>query len=371
MIWTSGIILLVYGSIIFMLIRGAAQLNVFKPKNTAHKQHFSIVVPFRDEAGNLPKLLESLTILDYPKEHFEVILVDDFSTDDSQLIIDQFYTTGLRLKVLKNTESSGSPKKNALTIGVKNAKNRWIVTTDADCVVPKNWLSLFDAYIAAHRPNFISAPVMYKAESGFFQYFQQLDFLALQGTTMGGFGLNKPFLCNGANMCYNKHFFLELGGYSGNEHISSGDDVFLMEKFLARDPDKVQFLKNSRAIVTTLPVADWNTFLQQRIRWAGKTSALKNGSVLAIGTLVFIVNFWVLLLVIASLTTFVKPLYFLVFFIVKWLIDIVFLYKIGRFYGISPNIPTTLLSSLLYPFYIFFVTVWSLKGGYRWKDRDY
>lgn len=371
MIWIGGTILLVYGIIVFTLMRGVHRLPNFKPGITPDPQNFSIVVPFRNEAGNLPKLLTSLIGLNYPKTHFEVILVDDFSTDDSQLTIDQFDTAELNLKIIKNTDDGGSPKKNALTKGVKNARNKWIVTTDADCAVPKDWLSLFNAYIIRYRPCFIAAPVRYETKKGFFRHFQQLDFLSLQGATLGGFGLKKPFLCNGANMCYDKQLFFELGGYKDNQHISSGDDIFLMEKFLTLRPDKVQFLKNSKAVVTTAPVRSWNAFVQQRIRWAAKTSATKNRWGIGIGIVVFLVNFWILILAMASLFGLVKPLYFLTFFVVKSLIDGRFLHKIGRFFDISPKISHLVLSSIVYPFYIFFVVVWSWKGSFNWKGRKY
>jgi hypothetical protein len=62
-------------------------------------------------------------------------------------------------------------------------------------------------------------------------HFQQLDIASLQGATIGSFGINKGFMCNGANFVY-QILFQELNGFHGNDTIASGDDVFLLQKRL-------------------------------------------------------------------------------------------------------------------------------------------
>ena len=97
------------------------------------------------------------------------------------------------------------------------------------------------------KKTFIAAPVAYFNDScGFLNIFQQLDFLSLQGATMGGFGLKSPFMCNGANIAFAKADFIRLNGYDGNNDIASGDDVFLMQKFLKADQNSVGYLKSKK-----------------------------------------------------------------------------------------------------------------------------
>ena len=113
------------------------------------------------------------------------------------------------------------------------------------------------------------------SKRAFLKGFQQLDFFSLQAATIGGFGAKIPFLCNGANLCYEKAAFRRVKGFTGNHKIASGDDIFLLEKF-DKEGLKTAFLKGKAAIVSTLPQASVGELVDQRIRWAGKTSATQN-----------------------------------------------------------------------------------------------
>ena len=169
------------------------------------------------------------------------------------------------------------------------ANFEWIATTDADCKLPPNWLKHFHTEITANQADFIAAPVIFFTGKGFLNAFQKLDFLSLQGATMGSFGLKKPFMCNGANLTFKKSTFEEVGGYAMTNHLASGDDVFLMHKFLKADK-KVVYHNASQATVETAAQTSWKALIQQRVRWAAKASAYKNPAALLIGLLVFFGN---------------------------------------------------------------------------------
>ena len=114
-----------------------------------------MIIPFRNEAENLPKLLKSIERLQYPKHLFEVILVDDASEDASVSVIKKVLDTNsstdkctrTNIRVIDNVRESNSPKKDAITSAIQMAKYDWIITTDADCILPKFWLDTFDAFI--------------------------------------------------------------------------------------------------------------------------------------------------------------------------------------------------------------------------------
>ena len=245
-------ILIIYVLFISALIFGFSKItknevNTLKPKTT-----FSIVVPFRNEADNLPKFLHTISLLNYPKELFEVILVDDESEDNFSVINYDFSIT-----IINNNRKSGSPKKDAIETAIEIAKNDWIITTDADCLVQKDWLLSIDNYIQNSHLKMIAAGVTYLPKKGFLAAFQTLDFMSLQGATIGSFGIEKPFMCNGANFTYSKAFFQELNGFNGNENIASGDDVFLLQKAILKAPKSVGFLYDSKSIVATQTVNTW------------------------------------------------------------------------------------------------------------------
>ena len=232
---------------------GIIKSNTFKLEGKSTIQTFSIIIPFRNEEIHLQELLNSLVRINYPKNKFECIFVNDESTDTSVKIIEEFLSkTALNFYVVNNLRESTSPKKDAINTAVQTANFEWIVTTDADCTVPKYWLQLFDQFSKVNNSVMMVGPVSYNIlNTSFLENFQLLDFLSLQAATLGGFGIKKPFLCNGANLAYKKTVFTELNGFQGNENIASGDDIFLFEKFYKKYPYRVHFLKSNHAIVST------------------------------------------------------------------------------------------------------------------------
>ena len=123
-------------------MRGFNRLPEFIPAKTQAQNNFTIIVAFRNEANNLPILLKSFSGLDFPVSKFEILLINDDSSDDYQKSIEQFIVENadIQIEVIQNTRKSASPKKDAIELAIEKAKNGWIVTTDADCEVPKKWL---------------------------------------------------------------------------------------------------------------------------------------------------------------------------------------------------------------------------------------
>ena len=370
MIWTLIIIFGLYAILIFSFAIGFVRLKEFKLKNSTSKTKFSIIIPFRNEAKNLPKLLQSILKLEYTNELCEFIFVDDDSTDNSREIIDSF--PNLNITVINNNRISNSPKKNAITTAIQHAKYDWIITTDADCLLPKNWLNIFDSFIQLNNPKMVVAPVNYHTKNSFLHRFQLLNFMSMQGTTIGGFGIDFPFMCNGANLAYKKEDFIKLNGFEGNNHIASGDDVFLFEKFKKSSPDNVWFLKSKDAIATTFPVDSWKELINQRVRWAAKTGNFKSIRVKLIGLFVLVVNLSILFVFLGAIfqqISYTKPLLLFAF---KLVIDLLlFAPTINFFKQEKSFMQSYLLSSLIYPFFSTWVIYKSIFSNYQWKNRTF
>ena len=335
------------------LVRGFNRLPEFISDQTSLQNNFTIIVPFRNEAKNLPALLKSFSDLDYPVNKFEILLVNDDSTDDYQKHIEQFIVenTDIQIEVIPNKRKSSSPKKDAIESAIDKAKNKWIVTTDADCKVPKNWLNNLDAFLQKNDIKMIVAPVAYSIENKFLQHFQNLDFLSLQGTTMGSFGVDRPFMCNGANLCYSKHVFNELNGFEGNDHIASGDDVFLMEKILEVYPKEVKYLKSFESIVKTKPQPDLRSLIHQRIRWAAKIGSTKNMFGKMLGVAVLTANFYLVLLLILAVFQLISWQFVGLFFLVKMNVDFVLLFKTTEFFKQQDSMRSYLSSCFFISFF--------------------
>lgn len=349
---------------IIWLIYGFTKVKSFENENLQPKTKFSIIVPFRNEQENLPKLLSSIEKLNYPNDLFEVILVDDDSDFRFQILAFRFQIT-----VIDNNRVSNSPKKDAINTAIAIAKNDWIITTDADCLVQPNWLATFDAFIQENNPKMIAASVFYKTTPSFLDAFQQLDFLSLQGTTIASFGNNQAFMCNGANFCYQKTFFYDLNGFEGNDKIASGDDVFLLQKAIQKDKSNVHFLKSELVIVQTKTEKNWNDLFNQRVRWASKTGNYNSLYSKQLGVSVLVMNlFWILgfwLLVFGKF----DQNYFMLFLSLKFLVDFVLLYMTSIFF--RTHLRFLLFSSLIYPLFSVSVGFYSFFGSYSWKGRSF
>src|SRR5690606_38739847 len=200
----------------------------------------------------------------------------------------------IKLVVLQSENKSGSPKKDALLTGIEVAVHPYILTTDADCVVPENWLKAYNRELQEKAADLVAGPVRIEGGKGFLARFQEIDFFSLQAASIGAFGVDQPFMCNGANLIYKKDRFFEVGGFQGNEGIASGDDVFLLEKF-RRQGFKTVFLKDASATVTTLPQESLKTLIMQRMRWAAKASSYQSFFPRALGLAVLLMNFLLLL----------------------------------------------------------------------------
>jgi len=367
------VISILYFLIIISFIIGFDKVETINNRLTVPKNSFSIVVPFRNEAKNLTDLLNSISALNYPVNMFEVLLINDASKDDSCTIIENIKQQfpSIAILLLNNKRLSGSPKKDAINTAISTAKFEWIVTTDADCIVSKNWLHLFNQFIEDQKPVFISAPVKFKEESSLLYQFQNLNFLSLIGSTIGSFGIKKPILCNGANLCYNKAIFEKLNGFEGNSSIASGDDIFLLEKMIENFPEETHYLKSQDAIVETKSEKTIEFFLNQQIRWASKSANYKNIFTKFVGIVIFTMNFTILVLLVSSLLFSFFWQWLMLIFIAKILVDFILIQKTSEFLQNKKPLKSYLAIAFLYPFFTIFIVTISTFKSYKWKGRKF
>ena len=375
MTFLSILSFLYIGTLLYLLY-GFHQLKQNSGNNSPPKTTFSVIIPLRNEAENLPKLFNSLRNLHYPKEFFEVLLVNDASEDASEEICRQFIDSekGLHIKLLQNERRTGSPKKDAVTTAIKASRNEFVVTTDADCILPQKWLQNFNSILAVTGAKLLAGPVMIGKTEGskrsFLELFQEIDFFSLQMATMGGFGVNQAFMCNAANLCYERAAFDEVKGFEGNDTISSGDDLFLLEKFEEKGY-KTAFLKQKDAVVLTQAQPDLKRLVQQRLRWAGKMSATKGTFGKSLGLLVLLMNLSLVLTFLAVVFKLFPAGVFLFLFLLKFNIDFILIYSCAGFFENENILKNYFWASALYPIFSSYVALRSLFGGYTWKDRRF
>ena len=349
-----------------------SKLIIFKPVHPAvnnEPTHFTIVIPARNEAANIKACVDSILAQDYPLDFFEIIVVDDFSEDDTAFIVkaighDHPNVHLLSLADYFKSDEMNSFKKKAIEKAVSHAKGNWIVTTDADCIIPKYWLSLYNAYIIKNNPVFVAAPVMFIKESGVLNEFQVLDFLALQGITAAAVGAGKHSMSNGANLAFEKSAFIAVGGYQGVDQIASGDDMFLMHKMKVTLSNRIGYLFHPGAIVLTKTMSNWKDFIMQRIRWSSKARYYDDNSIFWVLLLVYLYNLFLLVLLFAG-----AYIPVLISLAIKTIFELIFLTPVSKFYQLTGELR---YFPLFQPLHIVYTLVAGLFGQvktYTWKGR--
>ena len=372
MLWLLlTLLLLIPYSVLLLLYRSwwSKSATLIVPDTFTETTSFTILIPARNEEQNIVDCLKSIQQLNYPKQLIEIIVIDDFSDDRTVGIVKQF--AGVQVIELKELlkEKINSYKKKAIETGIEKATGKYIVTTDADCIVPANWLCNF-AYIIQQKPTvFIAAPVTMKEESSAIKLFQSLDFLSLQGITAASVGAGFHSMCNGANLCYSKEAFYKVDGFKNVDHIASGDDMLLMHKLFKQYPNEVHYCKASDSIVLTNPVETVAEFFRQRIRWASKADKYDDKRIFWVLLLVYLINVWFVVLFIA--VCFNNSLWILLVtsLLFKTAIELVFLVPVARFFQKEKLL---LWFPFAQPFHIIYTVIagWLGKfGSYEWKGR--
>ncbi len=347
------------------------------PNDTYHPMTFiTVLIPVRNEADHILNCLKTILQNNYPQDLLEIIVLDDYSTDETPKIvyeiIDNQWFRNLRLLQLANYPPPESPafKKYAIQLGIEVAKGALIVTTDGDCRVPAKWLFHIAQFYETKQVKCIAAPVRFDTELNDFQRFQSLDFLGMMGVTAAGIQGKFTLMANGANFAYEKAVFHEVNGFQGITHQASGDDMLLMEKIAHRYPNEIGFLKNKNATVLTLPKPNIADFLSQRMRWASKTSTYTRvGTIVQLTTsLVFSLNIVVSGLLCFWKTTFLPV--FLLQMLTKTMIDFYFLNQMATFFDRRDLMQRFNKSEIYHILYIVIVGVAvQFRKKYEWKGR--
>lgn len=305
-------------------------VGLLRAKRTSGKAEklwsVSVIVPLRNEEEHALKTLEALAAQDYEGE-WEVLCVDDRSTDSTASLLKKFAETHPRFSVIsipKDAPFIESPKKRALETGFKAARYEILMTMDADCIPPKGWIrsmaSRFRGNIAI-----VQGPKKNSGSPGIVHDYQKLETLGYTSIEAAGFSLGMPLVASAAALAYKKELFFQAGGFGDLVHLSSGDDDMLVHKMIQQPGVEFCYNLDRDAIVETSPVDTFRGLLNQRARWSSNGTSYTNH--LYTLFLTFIYTFYVWLFISPWLALFLNfPWsWFWIPFAVKIAIDILFL----------------------------------------------
>ncbi len=303
---TAGLLLVALAAAYALRLGGWAVglRRVFREADTRPERTewptLTVVVPARNEEHTIGPCVDSVLAQDYPAGRLELIVVDDDSQDATADVVrsrmvrrlvgcavpfggatgEEDAASGeiegggpLRLvRIPENRRRERAHKKAAIEKAVAHARGELVLTTDADCVVPPGWARAMAGAFDGPETAFVSGPVAYDLgdRPSLFVRLQAMDFFGLMACGAGGIGLGQPNLANGASVAYRRETFAALGGFSGVDHVTSGDDELLMQKVAYQTPLDVRFCATPGATVLTEPVRTLHTFVHQRRRWASK-----------------------------------------------------------------------------------------------------
>ncbi len=337
----------------------------------------AVIIPSRNEAANLPALLASIQQQTYPASMFELIVIDDHSTDDTFKIASNFPSSNIRcIKLAEHlTDEINSYKKKAIEIAISQSQAELIITTDADCVVPANWLKHIESFYRLHKAKMIIMPVMYFPEYSALDIFQSLDFMVLQGITGAAVHQKLHAMCNGANLAYTREAFYAAGGFKGIDHIASGDDMLLLQKMSRLFPNDIFYLKDHGVLVQTAATPDVKSFINQRIRWASKAGNYKGIKIISIMLLVYLVNicmlfFPILFFYSQNVISLINLwLWYGLLAFIKISTELIFLFPVAQFFNKSYLLKWFILAQ---PFHVLYTVISGgagMLGKYEWKGR--
>jgi len=352
--WIAAILILPYFILLLKIYGSLLKIKIFKA--SADPATFvTVVVACRDEQKNLPALLKSIAQQNYPESLFEVIIVDDKSTDKTFEIAAGF--AGIRNIIALNNIGGG--KKQALRTGILAAKGHLIITTDADCIMGKNWIRTIASFYEMNSPNMIICPVQLNSVPGFPGRLQELEFMSLQGITAGSTISELATLCNGANLAFTREAYLN---HSDNLHyeINSGDDIFLMHNLKKENRSKILWLESPEALVITEPSSTVRSFLKQRSRWISKGKSYKDRDTIVLGIVTFVAIALQASYFIAWLFFPVLTGVFLEILFLKSIPDFLILLNTSVRYGKKKLMWWFLPAQLIYPFYVLAIVIYSL-----------
>ncbi len=346
--------------------------------NAACTVRLSVVIVVRNEERNLAALLDSLTNQSYPTQQFDVYLVDDFSTDGTRHIIRHYQSKDkltihlLELKDYLDSElPGGNFKKKGIEWAVSQSDAELIVTTDGDCIVPRDWLANLAEFYRHTQGQMICGAVTFtNSEATIFNRLQTIEFASLIGSGAATLQWGLPTMCNAANLAFTRQGFVQVGGYRDTATTATGDDLFLMHKLHQVYPGGIYFLKSTATVVHTQPQETLADFYQQRKRWASKWNLYQDWRVSALAVFIFLSNFAVLAGLAGVLMHLLAPGIFFVGILLRWAAEWLFLGSILHYLNHRKWTGWLLLVQLVYPVYVVFFGLAVHRKGYRWKGRQ-
>jgi len=328
--------------------------------------HVSVLIPARNEAENLPQLIDDLKAQKSGSVELEVVVIDDHSEDDTRLVCIEAFGPDDRFSIISLKEKSG--KKAALSEGMRVTSGELVVTLDADVRVGSEWLECLTTFHRNNRSQLIILPVMYTRRSGLIGLLQVPEMLCLQAITAATVNAGNPVMCNGANLAF-RRTARERVGITEGDAFSSGDDMFLLHGLKKKSIGPIHWLHDPRAIAQTNAPESVLSIFSQRVRWASKSSGYRDGLLIFLTGLMVLTNLAAVLLVILACAGAWQWREVMLWYLVKTAFELALLIPVAYWYSRMKELLFVPFVAIIYPWYALAVAIGSLAWRPEWKGR--
>ncbi|MCF0220898.1 MAG: glycosyltransferase [Fibrobacter sp.] len=356
----------IYTLLFLFFIVGIVRTHRYKgPKATPS---VTVVVPMRNEEEFAQRTLEALAQQDYVGQ-WEVICVDDRSTDRTREILENFAKDHPRFRILSlspDLPQIASPKKRALESAFKIAKFDVLLTMDADCLPRKSWITSMAGRFT-DGICIVQGPKQNNGGNTMPHLFQKLETLGYTAMEGAGFSWGRPIVASAACLAYKKELFFQVGGFGDLVNLSSGDDDMLIHKMMKIPGTKVCYNLDKDAVIETAPVDTWKQLFNQRARWSSNGTSYESKAYVLLLTMIYTYYIWMFISPWCVLLL-DCPWQWCVFSILpKFIVDFIFLSvaaaKLHAKKQLFAFIPTELIQI---PMIVFCVPA-GITGAFKWK----
>ncbi len=364
--FSTSLILAVYLILIIRFAASWTKIEEFKGENISINAdlRISVVIAAKNEEKNIKNLLNSLKNQSLASKRFQIVLINDHSTDRTLEKAQQFAKTFENLQIF-SLENGKNGKKAAINYGISQATGNLIVATDADCQHHEDWLITIAEYYSHTKAKLIISPVVMQHVNSF-ETMQSLDFFSLMASGAAAAGMQQAIMCNGANLIFEKHVYYEFNDIHNSKYVS-GDDIFLLLNVKKKYKNDIKFLKSKKAVVKTKAEKTFKNYVKQRQRWASKSTGYTDWFIIFVAFSVLFVHISMLASLIFGFFYKKMIILFVLQFFFKSIVDFLFLQKTTKYFNQVFNVKILIITQLANIFLIPYFAISGLFETKKWK----
>lgn len=355
-LFSVALLLLIFDLFIYSALNKLFRFHELQESNL----NVSVVVAAKNEAMNIPNLISALLNQNYSKDSFEVIIVDDSSDDSTFSLTKETIEKLDNFQILRAVDKLYKGKRGALEIGIKAAKNPYILITDADCEPGKEWINSF-ANSFENGNDFLFGIAPYGVTNSITNLISRFENLRANIIVFAFAKLGIPYSASARSFGFSKEAFNKIDGYKNTTETLGGDDDLLLREAV-KNKFRIGIVATSDVFVFSNTKDKFNEYVNQKLRHTSTSIHYSFKSQLLLG-------FWHLLNLIALFSIFALPFgtEFVFPFFIKLVIDVFILNNFQNNFSYKINPLWFIILQINYELNLIYFFLKGLKFSNKWE----